>query len=65
MVEEGADIGTLPCDTLKAEDGIEAFCKVVEGQRPQLVEVSDIVVGQHGVEGRDGGVCVVVARRYI
>jgi hypothetical protein len=57
VVVEGADIGTLRGKAFEAEDGIEAFGEVVEGERAEIVEVGDIGFGQEGIEG--GGAVIM------
>ena len=50
MVVEGTDIGALTGEPLEAEDGVEAFDEVIEGERAEIVKVVDIGFGQEGIE---------------
>ena len=54
LVVEGTDIGTLVSEAFKAEDGVEAFCEVVEGKGTEVGEVGDIGLGEESVEVRGG-----------
>ena len=50
VVVEGTDIGTLAWQILETKDGIEALSQVVERQRAQVIEMTDIGFGQQFVE---------------
>ena len=50
LVVEGTEISALTLDLAEAEDGVEAFAELVEGQRAQGREGLDIVGGQEGIE---------------
>ena len=59
LVIEGTDVGTLTCQPLQAEDGVETFGEIVERHGAEVREMGDEGFWQEGIE-RGGRIIVTL-----